>query len=272
MDNLGAASIVAVNTTTGEVLWRYGAVPGDPFDYDTAQTPMLIELQGKKHLVQPNKTGFIHYLDAETGAFIRASPFADHINWTKGYDSMGRPIDMIGVPKEGGEAVEIWPSLGGGVNMYPSAYSPKTGQLYLAATNMGMKYRLEEIKVISKVPHFGTSPEFIFGNEAQMAISANTGQTVWRTDETKPGYSGGMLATAGNLVFYSTQGEFRAVNATSGEIFYSIHLGTVAKAAPMTFQHNGKQYVVQSLGASVGFGRDQAWGTEFGGMVVAFTR
>ena len=46
-------------------------------------------------MVQPNKTGFIHYLDAKTGAFIKATPFADKIDWAKGYDANGRPIDMV---------------------------------------------------------------------------------------------------------------------------------------------------------------------------------
>ena len=47
------------------------------------------------------------------------------------------------------------PGLLGGVNMYPNAYNPQTGDLYLAATNSGMKYGFEEIKVISNVRHFG---------------------------------------------------------------------------------------------------------------------
>jgi glucose dehydrogenase len=67
MDNLGAASIVAVDTAAGKTGWRYSAVPGDPWDYDVPQTPMVITLDGKKTVVQPYKTGFIHYLDAKTG-------------------------------------------------------------------------------------------------------------------------------------------------------------------------------------------------------------
>ena len=39
----------------------------------------------------------------------------------------------------------------------------------------------------------------------------------------------------------------------------------------MTYVHNGKQYIVQALGGTPGFGRDEAWGSEFGSLVVAFT-
>ena len=100
-------------------------MPGDPWDYDVPQTPMVITIGGKKTVVQPNKTGFIHYLDAKTGAFIKANRFADKIDWVKGYDANGRPIGQIALPKEGGDPVEMWPGLLGGVNMYPNAYNPQ---------------------------------------------------------------------------------------------------------------------------------------------------
>jgi alcohol dehydrogenase (cytochrome c) len=273
MDNEGAASVVAVNTDNGKVAWRYVGVPGDPWDYDIPQTPMVINLDGKKTVVQPNKTGYIHYLDAKTGKFIKATPFADKITWIKGYDSNGRPIDMVPLPKEGGDPVEVWPSLLGGVNMYPNAYNPKTGNLYLAATNAGMKYGFEDIKIISNVRHFGAYQEFIWANEVQLAVNAKNGNQVWRNEESKPGYAGGMLTTAGNLVFYATQGgEFRAVNASTGEILYSLNTGTAAKSGPITYMYNGKQYVVQALGGTTGFGRDEAWNNEFGSVVIGFTR
>ena len=111
MDNVGAASIVAVNTTDGKVAWRYVGVPGDPWDFDIPQTPMVITIDGKKTIVQPNKTGYIHYLDAKTGQFIKATQFIDKINWIKGYDANGRPIAQVPLPKEGGDPVEIYPSL-----------------------------------------------------------------------------------------------------------------------------------------------------------------
>jgi alcohol dehydrogenase (cytochrome c) len=273
MDNVGAASIVAVNTTDGKVAWRYVGVPGDPFDYDIPQTPMVINIDGAKTVVQPNKTGFIHYLDAKSGKFIKAVPFADKITWAKGYDANGRPIDMMPPPKEGGDPVEIWPGLLGGVNMYPNAYSPKTGDIYLAATNGGMKYGLEDIKVISNVRHFGAYNDFMWEKEIDKAVNVKTGKEVWRNENPKPGYAGGMLTTAGNITVYTTQGgDFTVVDATSGKVLFTSKLGTAAKAGPMTFEHKGKQYIVQALGGVPGFGRDEAHNLEFGSMVVAFTR
>ncbi len=272
MDNVGAASVVAVDTTSGKVTWRYTAVPGDPWDYDVPQTPMVITIEGKKQVVQPNKTGFIHYLDAKTGQFLRAVPFADKIDWVKGYDSNGRPVGQIPLPKEGGDPVEMWPSLLGGVNMYPNAYNPKTTNLYLAATNGGMKYGFEEIKVISGVRHFGAYQEFIWGNEVNKAVNVKTGQESWRNESSKPGYAGGMMTTAGNITAYTTQGgQFTIANAQTGQILYQMNLGITAKSGPATYMLNGKQYIVQALGGQPGFGRDEAHNLEFGSAVVAFT-
>lgn len=274
MDNVGAASIVAVNTETGEVAWRYVGVPGDPFDFDIPQTPMVIDIGGRKTIVQPNKTGFIHHLDARTGRFLRADRFSDRVNWISGYDASGRPKDMLALPPEGGDPIEVAPGLLGGVNMYPNAYNPNTGHVYLAASESSMNYGFEDIKVISNVRHFGAYQEFNYGDEVDKAVNVKTGKEVWRdTQAGKPGYAGGMLTTAGNLVIYTTQGgRFTVADARSGERLFELETGIAAKSGPITFTHKGKQMIVQPLGGTPGFGRDEAHGLEFGHAIIAFTR
>jgi alcohol dehydrogenase (cytochrome c) len=273
LDNMGAASIVAVNTDNGKVPWRWVGVPGDPWDFDIPQTPMIITMDGKKTIVQPNKTGYVHQLDAKTGQFLKADLFIDKINWIKGYDKNGRPVGQIDLPKEGGDPVEIWPALLGGVNMYPNAYNPKTGLLYLAATESGMKYGFEEIKVISNVRHFGAYQEFIWQDEVSKGFDPKTGKEVWRDQKKgKPGYAGGMLTTAGGVTAYTTQGgTFQVVDAKTGQILFSQTLGVAAKAGPASYTADGKQYIVQALGGTPGFGRDEAHKAEFGHMIVGFT-
>ncbi|PYM07851.1 MAG: PQQ-dependent dehydrogenase, methanol/ethanol family, partial [Candidatus Rokuibacteriota bacterium] len=135
--------------------------------------------------------------------------------------------------------------------MYPSAYSPKTGYVYLPAINAGMQYFFEDIKVISNVRHFGANQDFIWGYEVELAKDVKSGREVWRDQKSKSGYAGGMLATAGNLVFYTSQGGvFHATNATTGEILYTFNLGTTAYSGPITFMVDGKQCVAQVVGGS----------------------
>ena len=272
MDNVGAASIVATNVESGKVTWRWTGVPGDPWDYDLPQTPLLIKMDGKTVVAQPNKTGYVHYLNIKDGSYIKADKFIDKLTWVKGYSKEGRPIDMVALPKEGGDPVEIWPGLLGGVNMYPNAYNPKTGLMYLASTESGMKYGFEEIKVISNARHFGTYQEFIWGNEMNRAFDPKTGKIAWTNDEGKPGYSGGMLTTAGGVTVYTTQGgSFRITDAKTGKTLYSMDTGVAAKAGPATYTAGGKQMIVQALGGTPGFGRDDAHKAEFGHMLIAFT-
>ena len=99
---------------------------------------------------------------------------------------------------------------------------PETGNLYLAATNAGMKYGFEEIKVISNVRHFGAYQEFIWGNEIDKAVNVKTGAEVWRNELSKPGYAGGHADHGRQLDVYTTQGGgFTVANATTGEVLYS---------------------------------------------------
>ena len=273
MDNLGAASVVACNTDTGKAAWRYVVVPGDPWDYDTMQTPMVITIDGRKTVVHPNKTGYIHYLDAATGEFLRAPAFADRINWIEGYDVEGRPVGQLELPVEDGDAVEVWPSLFGGVNMYPNAYNPVTGNLHLVAENLGMGYlgdNCVDVKEMRNVSQFGASWEYMGGCAGvwMMAVDVKSGHKAW----SQPGIAAGMLTTAGNLVFYTSQaGVFHATNATTGEILYTKDLGITPKAGPITYMLDGKQYVVQPVGGVPGWGFEEHR-LDHGSIVVALSR
>ena len=74
-------------------------------------------------------------------------------------------------------------------------------------------------------------------------------------------------------MIYTTQGgKFTVADARSGERLYEMNTGIAAKSGPITFMHKGKQLIVQALGGTPGFGRDEAHGIEFGHAIVAFTR
>lgn len=160
--------------------------------------------------------------------------------------------------------------------MYPAAYSPKSGLIYLPATNLGMMYAYEEVKIVSNVRNLGATFEFLFDRddayEVNLAMDLKQGKEVWRDQKQKWGFAGGMLATAGDLAFYTSQsGDFQATNATMGEILYTFNVGTTPKAGPITFMQDGKQYVVQAVGGVPGWGYE-GHNLQHGGLVVAFTR
>ncbi|WP_421829554.1 pyrroloquinoline quinone-dependent dehydrogenase [Larkinella sp.] len=77
---------------------------------------------------------------------------------------------------------------------------------------------------------------------------------------------GGAIATAGGLVFVaaSLDGHFRAFKTSDGSLQWEVPLPAGGQATPMTYQLNGKQYVVIAAG---GHGK---LGTKLGDYVVAY--
>lgn len=78
---------------------------------------------------------------------------------------------------------------------------------------------------------------------------------------------GGAIATAGNLIFVaaSRDGNFRAFRASTGEMLWESPLPAGGQATPMTYQANGKQFVVIAAG---GHGK---LATKMGDFVVAYS-
>ena len=255
MANEGAAAIVAVDVETGAVAWRYTAVPGDPWDYDVPQTPMLVDIDGVLTVVQPNKTGFTHYLDAATGEFLQAPAHADRINWAKGYNPDGTPMWDLAIPPEG-ETVTVWPNLLGSVNMSPSAINPMTGLVYLPRRETSMTYSFEKVQITSNVRNLGSVFEIDpGGSEVNSAHRLSDGAEVWRIPLSRDGDAGGMLTTAGNLTVFATQGGMvHVVNATTGEILYQFATHSASHSGAMTYLANGKQQITFALGGLPQFG------------------
>jgi glucose dehydrogenase len=74
------------------------------------------------------------------------------------------------------------------------------------------------------------------------------GQVVWTDRESFPAWSG-VLTTSGGVAFYGTMdGWFKAINAKDGSLLYKFHVPSGVIGNPMTFMHNGKQYVAVLTG------------------------
>jgi alcohol dehydrogenase (cytochrome c) len=282
--NFGATGIMAVDNATGDVVWRTQIVPGDPWDFDTTTAPMVIDLDGRKTLVQPNKTGQIHYLDAKTGQCLRAVEFMKsslavpgsveiYTGWS---DETCQPLETIPLPENAGDPVIKCPSLLGYVNMFPSAYNHKTGMVYMAGRDLCDAWGYDEVLEIAGVKTLGASFSFQSpGPEINVAFDVSAGTQTWRDQTEVEGYAGGMLTTAGNLTFYGgANGDINAVNATTGKNLWKFSANICHKSAPITYELDGKQYVAQlSGGTQVGGG-----GTYFidtcpnGGMLYVFSR
>jgi alcohol dehydrogenase (cytochrome c)/quinohemoprotein ethanol dehydrogenase len=266
-DNLFLASIVAVRPDTGEYVWHYQTVPGDTWDYTAVQHMILAELmiggRERKVIMQAPKNGFFYVLDRETGELLLAEKIMP-ANWASHIDiETGRPVETPDARyDETGVAKKITPGPDGSHNWHPMSYSPDTGLVYIPAQQIPMVYRLDEnfsvqpIGVNLGVNYWDPQDEFTelpagFGPEFQghlLAWNPVTRQEAWRVTHTTF-YNGGVLSTAGNLVFQgNTDEELVAYNALSGERLWSAPTQTGVIAPPVTFSVNGEQYIALVAG------------------------
>jgi quinoprotein glucose dehydrogenase len=66
-----SSSVVALNASSGEVVWRFQTVHHDIWDYDVPSQPALFDYKGTSRsvpaLIQATKMGHLYFLDRETG-------------------------------------------------------------------------------------------------------------------------------------------------------------------------------------------------------------
>jgi quinohemoprotein ethanol dehydrogenase len=97
-----------------------------------------------------------------------------------------------------------------------------------------------------------TSKDAVHG--ALVAWDPVNQKEVWRHPYALP-WNGGLLSTAGNLVFEGTaDGRFVAYRANDGVQLWESHTGTGVIAAPVTYMLDGKQYVSVVAGWGGAFG------------------
>jgi len=262
-DNLFLASIVALRADSGEYVWHYQTVPGEQWDYTATQHMILadIEIGGRlrKVLMQAPKNGFFYVLDRATGELISAEKIVP-INWATGIDkATGRPIENPEA-RYGVTPVMVSPGAGGAHNWNPMAFSPLTGLVYVPVSETYMAYGLAE----SWDPARGGLGTSFTGFDAERKAIAEyadahskgwlsawnpvTQREVWRGPVEQKG-SGGVLVTAGNLVFQGTIGTtFVAYRADTGEKVWEMPVQQVPIAAPIAYEVDGEQYIAVNAG------------------------
>ena len=264
-DNLFLASIVALDPDTGAYRWHYQGTPGDTWDYTHTQqiTLATLAIDGKprKVLMQAPKNGFFFVIDRADGKLLSAKNFVA-VNWATGYDKDGRPIETPNARYDKGAQV-IVPGALGAHSWQPMAFSPKTGLVYIPANHALFPY--QDPKAFAVRPGrwnlgidgagaaapddskaFADTRKLLSGR--LVAWDPINQREAWGFDYSEP-WNGGLLSTAGNLVFQGdTKGNLRAFAADSGKVLWTMNVGMPIMAAPITFAQDGEQYVAVAAG------------------------
>ena len=254
-DNLYACSMIAIDGDTGKMKWYFQFTPHDTHDWDSIQPPVLfngtVDGKPRKLLAQANRNGFYYVLDRVTGQFITGVPFVKE-TWAKGLDAKGRPIVLPNTePTPKGQLV--YPDGHGGTNLNSPSYSPQTKLFYVSARETGA-YTVEG-KPNVDFPDFGGGGRIdLPGDEtygAIRALEATTGKLKWEYRMFAPAETS-TLATAGGLVFsVSSEGNFFALDAATGKLLWEFTIGGAnAESNPITYEVDGKQYLIGAAGTS----------------------
>jgi quinohemoprotein ethanol dehydrogenase len=267
-DNLFTGSVVALKPDTGEYVWHYQETPGDAWDFDSAEPIILANLtigqSSRKVLLHAPKNGFFYVLDRATGEVISAKPYAA-VSWASGVDlNTGRPIENANARYEApGKGMPVAPGPLGGHSWHSMSYSPLTGLVYIPVQDAGFFYKSDE-HFRQKALAFNSGIDFVAGGMPQApeikksilgSIKGHLSawdpvqqKEVWRVERSSP-VNGGVLSTAGNLVFEGTaQGNLEAYRADTGERLWSADTQSGVVAAPIAYAVNGEQYVAVVVG------------------------
>jgi quinohemoprotein ethanol dehydrogenase len=267
-DNLYIASIVALNASTGAYAWHYQTTPGEVWDFDATAQLILADLkisdQPRKVVMQANKNGFFYVLDRASGELLSAQNFTT-VNWASGIDmKTGRPIENPAARyDEKGTTFNAMPGAAGGHSWHSMSYSPDTGLVYIPALDMSMSFTAQPLDLISRYK-FNIGYDFVKASLPQdpkiktaakastvgrlLAWNPVTQKAAWSVPYTAP-WTGGTVATSGNLVFQGTaMGEFVAYQADTGARLWSAHTQAGINASPITYEVAGKQYVAIETG------------------------
>jgi alcohol dehydrogenase (cytochrome c) len=266
-DNLYTNSMISWNPDDGKMNWYFQYTPGDHWDYDEAHSHILIDGQvagqPRKLITHSGRNGFLYTFERSNGQTLLAKPYVENINWTSGIDQKtGKPVDYDpnkDIQTYNGKmnqtladpTKKLCPSMSGGNNYWPAAYSQKTRLLYIPSMSSCNEVTLDP-KLSSKAGDWkGATFRNIERNETDMIVADPfTGDVKKKVRVPYPNNSGA-LATGGGLVFTGfTDGSFVAYDDTTMEPLWKINVGSGFNAPPMTFEVNGKQYVAILSGLS----------------------
>ena len=267
-DNLYLSSIVALRPQTGEYVWHYQTTPGEMWDYTATQHIVLadIAIDGvtRKVLMQAPKNGFFYVLDRANGKLLSAMPYAP-INWATGVDlATGRPIvNPDAYYPTTGKPWLAMPGVLGAHSWQPMSFSPHTGLVYIPSFELAFPYiRDQKFEPRQLAVNLGIDldaasmpqePEI----KAKVLAAVRGHLIAWDPVAQKKvwdivhpaAWNGGVLSTAGNLVFQGTAaGEFSAYEARTGKKVWSFPAQEGIVAPPITYLAEKEQYLLVAVG------------------------
>jgi methanol dehydrogenase (cytochrome c) subunit 1 len=259
-DNKWTMTIWGRDPDNGMAKFGYQKTPHDEWDYAGVNVMMLSDQQDKegkdrKLLTHPDRNGIVYTLDRTNGDLISANKIDDTVNWTTGVQlDTGIPVrDPEFGTRMDHKATDICPSAMGYHNQGHDSYDPERKSFFMGINHICMDwepfmlpYRAGQFFVgatLSMYPGPKGDRENMLGLGQVKSYDAITGEFKWEVMERFSAW-GGTLATAGGVMFYGTlDGFIKARDSDTGELLWKFKLPSGVIGHPMTYKHDGRQYV-----------------------------
>jgi alcohol dehydrogenase (cytochrome c) len=265
-DNLYTSSTLALDAATGKILGHFQYTPNESWDWDEVSPPLLIDYRrgGRtiKGLVDAARNGYLWFLERGGDgsiSYVEGKPYVKQNVFTRLDPKTGRPtIDPDRKPGTG-KLADFCPSLWGGKNWPPAAFSPKTRLFYIPANNnLCMTSVGRKIDYVAGRGYTGASTTFSVADGADhigevQAWNVDTGERVWTHTYATSHNWGPLMATGGGLVFGGGTNDrmFHAFDASTGALLWQFPTNSGIVAPASTFMVDGTQYVAVQSGWGV---------------------
>ncbi|GAA0591315.1 methanol/ethanol family PQQ-dependent dehydrogenase [Craurococcus roseus] len=267
-DNLYTTSVVALNPNDGKIRGHHQYHHNDSWDWDEVSAPLLIDVQrdGRtiKALVHPGRNGYLWTLERgqEGIRFVSGVPYVNQDVFTGIDPKTGRPSYNEARKPRLDAKVDFCPSLWGGKDWPPAAYSPRTRLLFVPAnenlcgalTGIRMDYVPGQLFLTAGIEDIALSvrPGATHIGELQAWDIANN-RKVWSHKFEKSQLWGPVMATGGDLVFMGGTNDryFRAFDAKDGRVLWQVRTNSGVTGVPSSYEVDGTQYIAVQSGWGV---------------------
>ena len=275
-DNLYATSVLALDVENGALTGYHQYHWNDSWDWDEVSAPLLIDFtRGDRTipgLVHAGRNGYLWFLEREPDGigFVDAKPYVRQDVFTGLDPETGRPSYEESKIPAVGRGATFCPSLWGGKDWPPAAFSPRTRLLYIPANDNMCGH------MVGEAQEYRPGRTFM-GNDADegriiidddvtslgelQAWNVDTFEEVWSVPFEKSHNWGPVLATAGDLVFLGGTNDryFRAFDARSGKLLWQQRTNSGVTGVPVSYEVDGRQYIAVVSGWGVDAERLQDW-------------
>jgi len=252
-------STLAINPDTGKMQWYHQHLEDDTWDLDYVYERQLIDLsvngETRKAIVTTGKLGIIEALDRTNGQWLwHKETIPQNVVAAIDPKTGEKTINVAAIPHIGQTTVNC-PADPGGRGWPATAYSPKTGILYMPLNEYcsnttptpldpGQAYTGGGRAVFARVPVPNSDGKIGRVDAVRLSDRSQVWSYRLRAPETAA-----VLPTGGGLVFTGDpSGMFFALDARTGELLWQFNTGSGHRASAISYAVGGKQYVAVPAG------------------------